>query len=292
MARCAAAPSTLPAAYLAPLAPPSPTPASLPALLLAPAIASRSLRSGASLHAIGAGWSPLPAPTKRSSLAQRGARSRITSSPGDARDEFFPSPPVPVVKERFDSCVQVCYDPDFDLHLITRLIELMGVRARFSLTFALSKQFGATPSEVEKAVRLMLRCLKLLHRCGYQREDIELMVAHSSRYLRDYMVAVARDGQPPMEIGEIAHIFCVLMFIAHSYVQDENCPLHVWHQHLFAKYCSLGTLNSAVMRLLEKLSFALRVEEHQLVDCLAFLKDTWEVESPKQAVPQAKKAKR
>jgi len=35
------------------------------------------------------------------------------------------------------------------------------------------------------------------------------------------------------------------MYIAHSYVQDVTTPLQVWHEYLFAGYCSMSVLSAA-----------------------------------------------
>jgi len=188
----------------------------------------------------------------------------------------LPSQKLPVELERFDKCLRHCHDPDFDLHLVARLVELLGVRARFSLTFALSQRFNATPQEVEAAVQLILRCFRLLHLCGYSRDDLQIIVAHASSYLQDVIAAMARAGQPEMSISELAHVFCVLMFIAHSHCEDNNCPLKVWHRHLFNKYCSLPTLNVAVVRLLESLAYVLRVGPPELRQRLEFLQAGFE----------------
>eukprot|EP00747_Dinoflagellata_sp_TGD_P169704 gnl/TRDRNA2_/TRDRNA2_199380_c0_seq1.p1 gnl/TRDRNA2_/TRDRNA2_199380_c0~~gnl/TRDRNA2_/TRDRNA2_199380_c0_seq1.p1 ORF type:complete len:250 (+),score=43.78 gnl/TRDRNA2_/TRDRNA2_199380_c0_seq1:76-750(+) len=183
-------------------------------------------------------------------------------------------PPItvrPPVLMTDDECKRHCHDPDFDLNLVTRLIELMGVRARFSLTFALAKRFDATAVEVQRAVKQMLKCLRLLHLCRYSNEEIEVVVAHASKYLRDVLWDMESSGAPTMDIGELAYTFCLLIFIAHSHILDETCPLLVWHKHLFAKYCSMKVLNAAVIRLLERLSFVLRVEPQELKDKLQAL---------------------
>lgn len=185
--------------------------------------------------------------------------------------EEFPTPSMPVIEDRFESCVPHSHDPEFDINLIARLVELMGVRARFSLTVALSQKFGVSPHDVEKAVRLMLRCLRLLHLCGYPREDIEVIVAHASCYLRDLMAVMRQDGLPEMGIGELAHVFCVAMYVAHSYTEDQNCPLQVWHKHLFMRYCEMETLNDAVMFFLARLDFTLRVSKRALRERLRML---------------------
>ena len=56
----------------------------------------------------------------------------------------------------------------------------------------------------------------------------------------------------------------ILCFTAHSYVLDECCPLKIWHQYLFRKYCDLKTLNDAVIRLLMLLDFKLRVPDRDI----------------------------
>lgn len=185
--------------------------------------------------------------------------------------ERFPSPLVPVAVDDFERCKRHCHDPDFDMQLVMRLIELIGIRARFSLTFAITQKLGATPREVEGAVRVALKCLRMLHLCGYHRNDIVLVVAHASSYLSRLMITLEQAGKPPMEIHELTHVFSALLYVAHSYVLDESCPLRVWHKHLFTKYCSVRTLNSAVFRLLEQLGYVLRVHPEELDERLTAL---------------------
>merc|ERR1719291_905124 len=59
----------------------------------------------------------------------------------------------------------------------------------------------------------------------------------------------------------VGNVLTTLMFIAHCYVQDETCPLHVWHQHLFKSYCPLRTLNVAIVRPMEIRRYVLRLEQ-------------------------------
>eukprot|EP00746_Dinoflagellata_sp_MGD_P029255 gnl/MRDRNA2_/MRDRNA2_169217_c0_seq1.p1 gnl/MRDRNA2_/MRDRNA2_169217_c0~~gnl/MRDRNA2_/MRDRNA2_169217_c0_seq1.p1 ORF type:complete len:214 (+),score=43.52 gnl/MRDRNA2_/MRDRNA2_169217_c0_seq1:131-772(+) len=176
-------------------------------------------------------------------------------------------------KDRFDFCEAHSHESG-DLALVAALVELMGVRAEFSLTAALSARFGASEAEVGSAVRLVLRCLRLLHLCGYCKADIELMVVHASSYLKNLMSGFEQKSQPSMSLQEIAHIFCLLMYLAHSYIEDQNCPLSVWHQHLFRRYCDLKTLSQAVMRVLEQLAFALRIEPSELQKRLEFIQES------------------
>jgi hypothetical protein len=98
------------------------------------------------------------------------------------------------------------------------------------------------------------------------------MVAHASSYLKMLFETLEAKQQKPMGLQEVTHIFCLLMYLAHSYIEDQNCPLKVWHEHLFRRYCDLKTLSSAVMQVLEQLAFALRIEPTELEKRLDFLK--------------------
>lgn len=110
------------------------------------------------------------------------------------------------------------------------------------------------------SVKLLLRALKLLRLCDYSAEDMCSILAHASAYFID---AFGLCGSI-MDSSEVGNVLVTLMFVAHCYVQDETCPLHVWHQHLFRKYCPLRTLNAAIVRLLEIRKYVLRLESQDL----------------------------
>jgi len=136
----------------------------------------------------------------------------------------------------------VAHSPD-DLHLLSCFLEL------------------AQLSDVEgDAVKLLLRVLRFLRLCDYSAEDICSILAHASAYFVD---AYSLCGDQ-MDAKEVGNVLATLVFIAHCYVQDETCPLHVWHRHLFRKYCPLKTLNAAVVRLLEIRRYRLRLEPEDL----------------------------
>jgi len=109
-------------------------------------------------------------------------------------------------------------------------------------------------------VKILLRALKLLHLCDYSAEDICSTLAHASHY---FLATYSICGKS-MDPSEVSHILVLLMFLAHVYVQDETCPLKVWHQHLFRKYCPLKTLNAAVIRLMDIRDHVLRVPSSDL----------------------------
>lgn len=110
------------------------------------------------------------------------------------------------------------------------------------------------------SIKLLLRAMKLLRLCDYSMEDLCSILAHASAYFFDaYDLCGAH-----MDASEVGNVLTTLMFIAHCYVQDETCPLHVWHQHLFRKYCPIRTLNSAIIRLLEIRRYVLRLDSQDL----------------------------
>jgi hypothetical protein len=106
----------------------------------------------------------------------------------------------------------------------------------------------------------MLRALRFLHLCDYSADDICSILAHASSYFNDVYVLCGSH----MDRMEVGSIIVTEMFIAHAYVQDETCPLHVWHKHLFRKYCTLGKLSAAVLRLMEVRGYVLRLDSQEL----------------------------
>lgn len=110
------------------------------------------------------------------------------------------------------------------------------------------------------SVKLLLRALKLLHLCNYSTEDVCSMLAHASAYFLD----IYSQCGTLMYSREVGNVLVTLVFVAQCYVQDETCPLHVWHKHLFKKYCPLSTLNAAVIRLMEMRGFMMRLEDEDL----------------------------
>jgi len=130
-----------------------------------------------------------------------------------------------------------------DIYLLDRFLELAGL-----------------PEIGGESVKLLLRALKFLRLCDYTVEDICSILAHASAYFEE---AWALCGSS-MDSNEVGNVLATLVFIAHCYVQDETCPLHIWHQHLFRKYCPLKTLNSAVIRLMHIRHFILRLTSEDL----------------------------
>jgi len=110
------------------------------------------------------------------------------------------------------------------------------------------------------SVKLLLRTFKFLRLCDYSAEDLCSILAHTSSYF-SRVHALCGDQMDGRELG---NVLATLMFLAHCFVQDETCPLNVWHRYLFSKYCPLKTLNAAVIRLMELLKYLLRLQDVDL----------------------------
>jgi len=113
----------------------------------------------------------------------------------------------------------------------------------------------------------VLLALKFLRHCSYSAVDICSILAHASAYFADVYV-LCGDLMSPAEVG---NVLVTLMFVAHCYVQDETCPLHVWHKYLFKKYCNLRTLNAAVVRLLKMRQYTLGLDVEESTRRFSFL---------------------
>ncbi|CAD7963049.1 unnamed protein product [Amoebophrya sp. A120] len=128
-----------------------------------------------------------------------------------------------------------------DLILLTRFARLLNLQSSIYDEFA----------------RIYLRMMKMLHLCDYPTSELASVLAHASSYYSTVTVSMSQ----PMAALERANVITILCFVGHSYAQDECCPLRVWHQYLFNRYCDLRTLNQALIRILMLLRWNLRVHD-------------------------------
>jgi len=144
---------------------------------------------------------------------------------------------------RYASCTD-------DIHLLSALFLLV--------------QFDDVHSD---SIKLLFKTLRFLRLCDYSTEDICVILAHASTYFLDAHALCGNE----MDARESGNVLSLLMFVAHCYVQDETCPIKVWHHHLFRRYCTLPTLNLAVVRLLEIRRYRLRIPDEDLDRCMESL---------------------
>lgn len=167
-----------------------------------------------------------------------------------------------------------CHEPEMDLRLLARVAELALARAGCPAAAVLLPRGGETPSKATIASAVpILRSFRLMHLCGYCPEDIAAVVAHASLYLEDLLQELKDEGSESMKPPELTLVICVLLFVAHSYILDKNCPLSVWHKHVFARHCGLDILNAAILRVMEQRGYMLRCNEEALEARLDFLQE-------------------
>jgi hypothetical protein len=112
------------------------------------------------------------------------------------------------------------------------------------------------------ALRLLLKVVKILRHCKYDSTDIASVFAvaalHHKFFLTRHLV----------EMSWTERIFILLaqIYIAHCVVLDEYCCVSNWHKYLFASYCDLKSLNSAVARILKKLDWSLHVSTDEVAE--------------------------
>jgi len=127
-------------------------------------------------------------------------------------------------------------------NLVDRLVEGFGI---VTPTFAMMDN----PKTFPRAVLLLLQC-------GIDVDDICSVLAHTSFYFADLCTQTSN-----MVPGEADRLATLLLFIAHSYVLDEHCPLKVWHKYLFDDYCSIEALNKAILCMMKLRGYIMRVDD-------------------------------
>lgn len=168
-----------------------------------------------------------------------------------------------------------------DLHLGEKIQPYMNYAHCIGDIYLLARFLELTelPDIHGDSVKLLFRTLKFLRLCDYTVEDICSILSHASAYFLD---AWGLCGSQ-MDASEVGNVLSTLTYVAHCYVQDETCPLHIWHQHLFRKYCPLKTLNAAVIRLMQIRRYVLRLTSEDLNYRFGRLKDALDAAGPRMA---------
>jgi len=130
-----------------------------------------------------------------------------------------------------------------DIHLLDTFLELSGVT-----------------DVSDGSIKLVLHAIHFLRSCDYSATDIRSILAHASAYFAD-VYSHCGDAMCPTEVG---NVLVTTMFLGHSYIQDETCPLSVWHRHLFKGYCSLKMISDAVLQVMVIRRYVLRLADEDL----------------------------
>lgn len=126
----------------------------------------------------------------------------------------------------------------------------------------------------ELLYKTVLKSISLLHRCDYHYSDVVVTLAHASVYFRTVFANVGHR----MNDYEAAHVTVLLIYLAHSFVLDETCPLRCWHRLIFNRYCTFKVLDAALFRLFRLRDYGLRIsleEEKHALSALLTRDDTY-----------------
>jgi len=95
------------------------------------------------------------------------------------------------------------------------------------------------------ACRVVLTCVRLLAECKYAPADVEVAFATALATIKSARSARFMSTMNSQErlLVAMLHVYC-----AHSLVFDEFVSFSLWHEWLFAPFCSLRAANGALMK--------------------------------------------
>jgi hypothetical protein len=111
------------------------------------------------------------------------------------------------------------------------------------------------PGTKSKGLDRFRECIRLLLLCKYDWSDIVLVTLHAIEYFQWIL-----KRRPAMINKEKSFVLAIAVYLAHSFLLDETCPLKHWHRHIFQKYCPLKVVDKAVFQCMGILKYKLRVE--------------------------------
>jgi len=138
---------------------------------------------------------------------------------------------------------------------------------RFASRLATVSPAATDKVKHETFYKTVLQGIRLMHQCDFDYSDIVVTMAYASIYFRSTFQEI---GHMMTEV-EAAHVCTLLIFLAHSFVLDETCPLRCWQRHVFRRYCSLKVLDAALFRLFNLRGFRLQLNQNEEEDALQAL---------------------
>jgi len=130
---------------------------------------------------------------------------------------------------------------------------------RFAALIAEASPAAAHKVRHDLFYKTVLQGVRLMHLCDFHYSDVVVTLAYASMYFQSTFVAIGH----MMSETEAAHVCTLLIFLAHSFVLDETCPLRCWQRHIFRKYCTLKVLDAALFRLFDLRGFHLQLSKEE-----------------------------
>jgi hypothetical protein len=178
------------------------------------------------------------------------SESTAAGSPGTPKSEA----PLPAPGPR-----PAQFQGAFEKNLALNVVRML--RSSESCCVALGRASG---SGLNSVATLLWRCFRLLRIAGHSEEAVQLAAAHGAWYMCNLQAKSKEERAKVLPLQEFGYVLCLFVFLGHVHTEDCSLPLKAWHQHVFAKYCSLSVLSAAVMAMLGKLDYRLRMPEQEL----------------------------
>eukprot|EP00916_Digyalum_oweni_P011687 GHVL01019441.1.p1 GENE.GHVL01019441.1~~GHVL01019441.1.p1 ORF type:complete len:213 (+),score=30.00 GHVL01019441.1:107-745(+) len=110
---------------------------------------------------------------------------------------------------------------------------------------------------------------RMLVSCKYEWTDVLYILALAGVQFHKSMSKLS-----VTDSKERCYMLSLQLFLAHSWLQDETCPLRIWHTYVFKNYCSLPTLGGALWKLFLIQEFSLDHEETKVTSVARYLADS------------------
>lgn len=174
--------------------------------------------------------------------------------------------------QNYNSLPPPADDPQYDLGFcIETHLRTMG---HCSVDIEALHQRAQIPADVHICIRFceeaeldpfsqgaitLMRLIRMLHKAQFPIENIIWILALALCQFQRSLKRLSVMGR-----RERANVCVLHAFIAHSYLEDETCPLKVWHANIFQNYCDLSTLQDALFKLLMLQDFTLSANPQQV----------------------------
>jgi hypothetical protein len=126
---------------------------------------------------------------------------------------------------------------------------------------------------------MLASSFRLLGRYGFAVDSAELAAAHGTGYLCALNKSLRARGAKEMRMKACSFSFIVSIFLAHVHIEDRAIPMKHWHQYVFEGGVGFEKLNAAVLAILERLSYRLRLPDDEMLWRLVFMRK-WRSSKP------------
>jgi hypothetical protein len=119
------------------------------------------------------------------------------------------------------------------------------------------------------ACRVVLTCVRMLAECSYNFSDIEVTFAMAVSTVRSARSAKFMESMSPKErlLVVMLHVYS-----AHALVFDEFVHFAIWHEWLFAPFCSVRSSSGALRKICALRRWRFAVSPEELLPCLEQLR--------------------